>query len=156
MEEDNIKLDIAEWFEKEYKDVHDAARDFVIQYSFLEKTEEWRSEKECCVEGYEWHLTCFLPYILWCDYLYDINCISYSDDDCTDVLIKSWKGNHDEVELKELVQIEGRTSTNEKIYLLDVYPEHKLRHFKGDCWTRGWTYHLIRDDLTGIFYKFEC
>jgi hypothetical protein len=72
------------------------------------------------------------------------------DDDVKSTLVEmtSRKGNYSkhDVYLEEIVDCRGM-STDNLIYLIDLYPEYKPRHFQGSCWTRGsWMCIVLEDD----------
>lgn len=137
-----------------------AEKDFRIQYSYFEPS-------NLQYEPNIWYMWCTLP--CTSDWpLYQCNGISYSPNDETNIEISSWKGSHDDIVLLSSVNAQRYDyrgnfysftiqdynkrgqSTEDRIYLVDLYPEFQPRHFEGECWTRGTWMHIdvSKDEAT--------
>ena len=103
-------------------------RDFLIQYSRFEKHLKYR----------EWILSC--PLNINGHGLYRID-VKYDDME-TEVRLDSWKGDYFTFIHKSKNDYRG-LSNNQYIYAIDLYDKFIPRHYKGECWTRGYYFWPI-------------
>jgi hypothetical protein len=126
-----MKQSMRSWFEVEYGNLSEASRDFMIQYSYLERIDDYYAH----VNEDLWTLRA--DAYLTEDGIYDIDSMEYSDDE-TIVKFYSYKGNHSKFTINSNEFDDNRDcSTNDRVYIVDLYPDHEIKHFKGVVWTRG-------------------
>ena len=113
-------------------------KDLFIQYSFFE-----------CEGNNEWYLNCMLN--TKSEGIYDID--RAEDSDSTHIVCNSWKGNYHTFEYYHMQDNKG-CSTDTQVYVVDLYPNFKLKHYNAELWTRGgftgWNWFVLREpDLNG-------
>jgi hypothetical protein len=96
----------------------DAEISFLIQYTWFELKND-----DFCIRSSLYGGT---------EAIYDIN-VEYSDS--TNVKVKSWKSNYDKFRFCNFHDNIG-SSTKDKIYVSDLFPGFRPRHYIGHCWTR--------------------
>ena len=98
---------------------------FWIQYSCFERLDDG-----------DWYMNCIVDQTQnqgVYDLAYDAH-IKYSDE--TKIEFESRKNSYESFVLEQQMHGKGK-STDETIYLIDLYPEYEPAHFEGSCLTRG-------------------
>ncbi len=118
-----VSQNIRKWFETEYKDASEVERDFRIQYTVFEYVKIQK----------EYYMNSTLTEAKN-EGIYDAKELAYSET--TNVEFWSWKGNYDEFQITDNCDHRGESDSND-IFLIDLYPDHEPKHFKGEVWSRG-------------------
>lgn len=116
------------WFEECFP-IDNADRDFMIQYSAFEYEGPSDSPDE---KGDQWYFNCCIPGTED-EGIYELKIV---ESDSTLVEIESWKGNYESFHFTDLLNRKNM-SNERRVYLIDLYPDAKLKHFVGHCYTRG-------------------
>jgi hypothetical protein len=126
-----------EWVESEidksgWNDVQ-KYKDFWIQYSVFERDMDDDNEDEP-YKFEKWYMNCTVPGTQN-EGIHHIDTMEYHEAS-TELLFDSWKGNYDDCKLDYLLYHKDQ-SDFDRVYLMDLYPEQKEKHFHGHCYTRG-------------------
>lgn len=121
-------------------DYRPSERDFRIQYTVFEyagNVETDFSNESSKMDS--WYMNCILSETKD-EGIYECN-ITYAEQ--TAIEFASYKGNYQDFLLSGSVD-KRKCSDNQKIYVIDLYPNFVPKHFKGTCITRGgfngWNY----------------
>jgi hypothetical protein len=135
------------WFHHvEYWHNSDVCKHFWIQHSVFDRKDKPGS---LCGEFGEWFINCIVPGTTN-QSIFDVHDLKYSDNE-TNVQFHSGNYKHTDFSLDEILNPRGQ-STPTRIYLMDLYPEMKPRHFHGRCTTQ--TEHVFVWEET--CQKFVC
>lgn len=129
---EEARVFLKKWFEETYLGDTQVEKDFRIQYTVFKYMGPDSDSGNVGKDG--WYMECIIPGT--CEEgVYILKNIEYSQE-ATKFKVSSWKGNYNSFKFTEKLDETGE-SDEKNIYLIDLYPNYKAQHFKGNCFTRG-------------------
>lgn len=108
-----------------------AQKDFLIQYSVFIIDKKYYNNRDSTYNIKQVYLACTLPQC----FHEGIHSAYVKYDDTTKINVYSTGGNYEDFLLDRCIDYRDK-SNHEYIYTVDLYPNFKLRHYSGHCFTK--------------------